>query len=213
MSEPAPEVPYAEEDAFEPDDDERDHALVEAAIGDARQPEGRIISIFDRLSAPVVHGISAAGAYQRPKKILRVDPGMPEPEVRAIVVDAADKRVGSSPRAMAKQAEALGWKVRISYARRRAVCPKCGALERYKANGNLYAHGPKGDQCDDVEPIEGSEDVKVVDSILVVCTRDGRLIAGSWVDGKIEGAQVWARGYGLKKFKIGEARAQLDFPA
>jgi len=90
---------------------------------------------------------------------------LPEPEVRAVVVATEDERVPRAARSFAAAAQRAGWETEITYAR--ALIP-CDSITR---DGNRLTR-------------------KIVDSILVSCTRgagDARVwVRAQWLNGKAD---------------------------
>lgn len=106
---------------------------------------------------------------------------LPEPEVRAVVVDADDPRVPRNARLFGAVAERAGWAVRVSYAR--------GPVE--------------------VSPGRADRRIKIVDSIMVRCDRDQIVIAAYWQDGKAEYGALLKPGAVYRHLTVTEAKVAL----
>ncbi len=138
-------------------------------------------------------------AFHQPKP--RPEP-LPEPEVRAVVVATKDERVPRAARSFAATAERAGWETEITYARGPQITPggyciACGAFAQGKKDGDLYKHntGNRDESgalipCDSITRDGNRLTRKIVDSILVSCTRgagDARVwVRAQWLNGKAD---------------------------
>ena len=188
----------------------------ETAIGDARIPQldGHNPALGP---PPELHGISAAGWRARERERLgpvmeRAKAVMPEPEVRATVLELDDPRIRSTLKTFVNTAVKAGWAVRVSYARGPLLsdlsqCSICGGMVKVKVDGGLFAHKVGDDPCDGVV-VPDSAEMKIVNSIQVRCRRGHFTALATWIDGRASKPDTWLHNPGDGPRQVGVTEAQ-----